>query len=80
LLIKGNNDFPWKQVRAFRVRFGEQNQSMFIDFKIDSKEYTDTNESIQIMSRLAGDNKLNAPTPRGKIYTIFMKTDPIRQQ
>jgi hypothetical protein len=68
----GNKDFPWRQVRAFRVRFGEQNQSMFNNIKIDSKEYTDTNESIQILSRLAGDNKINAPTPKGQnLYNLY---------
>jgi len=68
-----NNDkFPWRQVRAFRVRFGEQNQSMFTGIKIDSKEYPETNESIQILSRLAGDNKENAPIPKGQnLYNLY---------
>lgn len=70
--IKGNDTFPWGQVRAFRVRFGEQNQSMFTNIEIDSKEYTDTNESIQILSRLAGDNKANVPTPKGQnLYNLY---------
>jgi hypothetical protein len=65
-------DFPWGQVRAFRVKFGVQNQSMFTDIKIDSKEYPETNESIQILSRLAGDNKLQAPTPKGQnLYNLY---------
>jgi len=65
-------EFPWRQVRAFRVKFGEQNQSMFTDIKIDSKEYPETNESIQILSRLAGDNKLNAPVPKGQnLYNLY---------
>jgi len=69
---KNGGDFPWRQVRAFRVRFGEQNQSMFKDIKIDSKEYTDTNESIQILSRLAGDNKESSPTPKGQnLYNVY---------
>jgi len=66
------SEFPWKAVRAFRVRFGEQNQSMFTDVKIESKEYPETNESIQILSRLAGDNKINAPTPKGQnLYNLY---------
>lgn len=65
-------NFPWRTVRAFRVKFGEQNQSMFTNLKIDSKEYPETNESIQILSRLAGDNKLNAPTPKGQnLYSLY---------
>lgn len=67
-----NIDFPWRQVRAFRVRFGEQNQSMFTDIKIDSKEYPETNESIQILSRLAGDNNPGAPAPKGQnLYNLY---------
>jgi len=65
-------NFPFRQVRAFRVRFGEQNQSMFKDIRIDSKEYNDTNESIQILSRLAGDNKEQQPTPKGQnLYNVY---------
>jgi hypothetical protein len=64
--------FPWRQVRAFRVLFGTQNQSMFTNIKIDSKEYPETNESIQILSRIAGDNKLNAPIPKGQnLYNLY---------
>lgn len=67
-----NDDFPWQEVRAFKVRFGEQNQSMFTDIKIDSKEYTDTNESIQILSRLAGDENPNAQVPKGQnLYNLY---------
>ncbi len=65
-------DFPYRQVRAFRIKFGEQNQSMFKDIKIDSKEYPETNESIQILSQLAGDNKQQAPIPKGQnLYNLY---------
>jgi len=67
-----NDDFPFSEVRAFRVRFGEQNQSMFTDMKIDSKEYPETNESIQILSRLAGDNNPDAGVPKGQnLYNLY---------
>jgi lysozyme len=67
-----NPNFPFRQVRAFRVRFGEQNQSMFTNIRIDSKDYPETNESIQILARLAGDNKLQAPTPKGQnLYNLY---------
>jgi len=67
-----NKDFPWGQVNAFKVKFGEQNQSMFTDVKIDSKEYPETNESIQILSRIAGDNKKQAPPPKGQnLYNLY---------
>lgn len=66
------NNFPWREVNAFRVRFGEQNQSMFTDIKIDSKEFPETNESIQILSRLAGDSKNTAPPPIGQnLYNLY---------
>jgi len=65
-------DFPFRTVRAFRVKFGEQNQSMFTDIKIDSKEYPETNESIQILSRLAGDGQTRSPTPKGQnLYNLY---------
>jgi hypothetical protein len=65
-------DFPWREVRAFKVRFGEQNQSMFTGIKIDSKEFPETNESIQILSKLAGDGGAAAPVPKGQnLYNIY---------
>jgi len=68
-VVKDN--FPYHRVNAFRVRFGEQNQSMFSEIKIDSKEYPETNESIQILSRLAGDNKEHA-IPKGQnLYNLY---------
>jgi len=60
------------QVRAFKVRYGEQNQNMFYGFEVDSKEYPETNESIQILSKLAGDNREQAPVPKGQnLYNIY---------
>jgi len=68
----GNRKFPWGDVRAFRVRFAQQNQSMFKDMKIDSKEFPETNESIQILSRIAGDHRANAPIPKGQnLYNLY---------
>lgn len=70
--VENNPDFPYKQVRAFRVKFGEQNQSMFKDIKIDSKEFPETNESLQILARLAGDEGKNQPTPKGQnLYNLY---------
>lgn len=70
--VEKNVDFPYQQVRAFRVKFGEQNQSMFKDIKIDSKEFPETNESLQILSRLAGDQKESKPVPKGQnLYNLY---------
>jgi GH25 family lysozyme M1 (1,4-beta-N-acetylmuramidase) len=68
---EGEDKFPYRTVRAFKVKFGEQNQSMFTSIKIDSKEYPETNESIQILSRLVGDNKEHA-IPKGQnLYNLY---------
>lgn len=70
--VNTNPDFPWREVRAFRVRFGEQNQSMFKDIKIDTKEFPETNESINILSRLAGDGGPTAPVPQGQnLFNLY---------
>ena len=59
-------------VKAFKVCFGTQNQSMFYDIQIDSKEYPETNESIQILSQLAGDQGENAPIAKGQnLYNLY---------
>ena len=45
---------------------------MFTDIKIDSKEYPETNESIQILARLAGDNKVQSPIPKGQnLFSLY---------
>ena len=63
-----NTNFPYKQVRAFRVMFGQQNQSMFKDIKIDSKEYPETNESIQILSSIADHRQI----PKGQnLFSLY---------
>jgi murein DD-endopeptidase MepM/ murein hydrolase activator NlpD len=70
--INDNTGFKYKQVRAFRVKFGQQNQSMFSDIKIDSKSFPETNESIQILARLANDQANQAPTPKGQnLYNLY---------
>ena len=70
--VHKDNGFTYSQVRAFRVRYGEQNQSMFTDFKVDSKEYPETNESIQILSRIVGDGGVQAPIPKGQnLYNLY---------
>lgn len=59
-------------VKAFKVKFAQQAQSHFSNIKIDSKEYPETNESIQILSRLAGDGKQRAAIPKGQnLYNLY---------
>ena len=69
---KVNPNYPWGYVKGFKVRFGEQNQSVFNEIKIDSKEYTETNESLQILSQLAGDNNKVEPVPKAQnLYNVY---------
>lgn len=71
-LQNNNKNNVYSKVRAFRVRYGEQNQNMFTDFSVDSKEYPETNESIQILSRLAGDEREQAPVPKAQnLYNLY---------
>ena len=70
--INGKYKDSYSKVRAFRVRFAEQNQTMFTEMKIDSKEYPETNESIQILARIAGDQGMQAPIPKGQnLYNLY---------
>lgn len=70
-ISKTNSDL-YKNVKAFKVNFGTQNQSMFTDIKVDSKEFPETNEAIQILSRLAGDESKTAPIPKGQnLYNLY---------
>ena len=70
-ISKANSEL-YKNVKAFKVNFGTQNQSMFTDIKVDSKEFPETNEAIQILSRLAGDESKTAPIPKGQnLYNLY---------
>jgi lysozyme len=67
-----NKNFDYGNVKAFSVKFGEQNQSMFKGIKINSKEFPETNESLKILSNIAGDQKLNAPTQKAQnLYSVY---------
>lgn len=70
---KGKSIFTgWGQVKAFSVKFGTQNQSMFTGIKIDSKEYPETNESLQILAKIAGDNTVQAPVAVGQnLFNLY---------
>jgi len=68
--VDKNNFF--KRVMAFNVSFGKQNQSMFKDIEISGSEHAETNESLQILSRLAGDEQHVAPIPKGQnLYNLY---------
>lgn len=70
--VNRNTRFRYSDVKAFKVRFGEQNQSMFSDIQIDSKEYPETNESLQILGQIAGDGGPETPIPKGQnLYNLY---------
>ena len=71
-LINNNVEYPYGQVRAFRVRYAEQNQSIFKNIDIDSREYPDTNESLAILSKIAQDQSASSPVPKAQnLYNVF---------
>ena len=62
----------YDNVKAFKVCFGTQNQSMFQDIQIDSKEFPETNESIHILAQIAGDEGPSSPVPKGQnLYNLY---------
>lgn len=64
--------YPYSEVRAFRVRYAEQNQSVFTKVEIDSREYQETNESLAILSKIAQDESTASPVPKGQnLYSTY---------
>jgi len=55
--------------RAFRVAFSQQNQSFFTNIKLDTSTHQETNESLQILSKIAQDN--SSKVPIGKAQNLF---------
>jgi hypothetical protein len=53
-------------IPAFRVAYGDQNQSMFTNFKLDQQEFTETDESLQIIDEIASDHGPNNPSSGGQ--------------
>lgn len=61
-----NNNFAYSNIKAFKVKFGQQNQSIFKDIELDSTEFSETNESLAILSKLASDESSASPVPKGQ--------------
>jgi len=68
-----DSDDPfYANVNAFRVRFGQQNQSFFTDIQFDQKELTETNESLTILSSIADDQGNASPIPKGQnLFNVY---------
>lgn len=70
----GNSEFPENSINVFRVLYGSQGQSMFSGYSIESAEKRPTNESIQIMSRIANDdNKSAASIVPNNLYSMYQE-------
>ena len=62
----------YNQVKAFRVRFGEQDQAVFKNIHLDTREFKDTNESLAILSEIAQDKSYATPVPKGQnLFNTF---------
>lgn len=61
-----NNNTDVNAVRAFVVQYGAQNQSFFKDISLNTIEHKDTNESLIVLSQIAGDQSQSAPVPKGQ--------------
>lgn len=71
-LAQGEARFKYSEPKAFRVRYGEQNQSFFMDIQLDGREFTETADSLAILSRIAGDGKTTAPIPKGQnMFSVY---------
>ena len=63
---------PYAQVRAFKVRFAEQNQSYFTKIQLDGREFTETNDSLAILSKIAGDESNSSPVAKGQnLFSVY---------
>ena len=71
--IKGTNvEQPYSQVKAFRVRYAEQNQSFFNTIELEGRDFPETNDSLAILSKIAGDESKTSPVPKGQnLFSIY---------
>jgi hypothetical protein len=61
-------------VGVFAVNYSQQNQNIFKDITLDQNEFTETAESLEIISSIAGDKGENDKTSGGQsmfsVYTV----------
>jgi hypothetical protein len=70
--MPGEAEFRYSEPKAFRVRFGEQNQSFFKDIQLEGREFSETAESLAILSRIAGDDSVSSPVPKGQnMFNVY---------
>ncbi len=67
-----NSNFKYSNVKAFKVKFGQQNQSIFKGIELDTTEFSETNESLAILSKLSNDESSASPVPKGQnLFTTY---------
>jgi len=59
-------------VVAFAVNYGQQNQNIFEDIKLDQKEFTETDESLQVTDAIAKGGSQSYRTQAGQnLWNVF---------
>jgi hypothetical protein len=59
-------------VVAFAVNYGQQNQNIFTNVKLDQQEFSETDESLQITSSIAKDGSQSSRTQAGQnLWNVY---------
>jgi hypothetical protein len=64
-----------KGLAIFKVRYGQETQNHFQTLTIDQQEFKETQESLEIIDRLASPKKGNSPSQVGKgnsMYDVYL--------
>ncbi len=70
--FKNSND---KGIAIFKVRYGQEAQNHFQTLTLDQQEFKETQESLEIIDRLASPKKGNSPSQVGKgnsLYDVYL--------
>lgn len=60
-------------ITAFRVAYGIENQNMFKSVELDQTEFTETNESLMVIDRLAtGGNPANRTQKGNNLHNVYL--------
>ena len=64
-----------KGIAIFKVRYGQESQNHFQTLTIDQQEFKETQQSLEIIDRLASPKKSNSPSQVGKgnsLYDVYL--------
>jgi hypothetical protein len=72
---KAKDDNPYEMnVPVFAVNFGQQNQNIFKDIKLDQKEFSETSESLEIIQDLSNAGDKTKVTSIGQnLFNVYQK-------